>query len=196
MPGPDYPWATYITGAAWHPRPSPTRIEAVLLHAVSLRTPEDLIALRERGDAAYHYAVTDTGAVIQMVPERAWCTAVGRTTRPCYADKRVIHIALDGHPEQPLWPDDQVLACARVVGVLWSVRGRLPVRDAGNVARPHGRLPLIASWPWLQFHELIPRLETPIDVIYRNMTPQSDGDYPEPETAFAPYLDCYTPGTP
>jgi len=190
MPGPDYPWATYITGAKWADRPSPTRIDAVLLHAVSLRSAEDLIALRERGDTAYHYAVTETGAVVQMAPERGWCRAVGKTTRPCYSDKRVIHIAIDGAPDQAEWPDDQVLAVARIVGVIWAVRGRLPVRDAGNVARPQGRIPEITAWPWLHMHQLIPRLETPIDIIYRNMTPQSDGEYPEPEGAFAPYLDC------
>jgi hypothetical protein len=166
MPGPDYPWATYLAGAEWRPRPGLHAIHAVVLHARDLSTPEMIAAMRDDHTLAYHYIALPNGAVIQMVPERGYTTHVGKTRQPTMADRYTIAIALDGEPGQATWPIDQVLAVARILSVTLSVRGVVPVRDAASICAPRGRLPEITSWPWVEMQRRILRLSTPIDRLF------------------------------
>ena len=179
MPGPDYPWATYIPGAVWEPRPARHDLRAIVLHARPLDTPAKLQQLRGAKTGSVHYVITESGAVIQLIPHRGWCRHVGRTHDRRLSDQYTIAIALDGDPHRPSWVDHQVLAAARVISVIWSTHGHLPVRDAGNLASPAGRIPRIEAWPWLEMLSRTLRLDTPIDRIYDAMLADPQPESPE-----------------
>jgi hypothetical protein len=174
MPGPDYPWATYLQGAIWQPRTPPPTIKAVILHARDLSTPAAIAQLRQDLRRAYHYLVTSAGHVLQMIPERGWAPHVGRTRRGAFPDHHTISICLDGLPHQPHWPTEQVAAVAAVLSITFSVRGQIPVRDAGNCCAPTGRIPTLDAWPWLDMAGRILRIDTPIDRIYSMMLDAQD----------------------
>lgn len=166
MPGPDYPWCLYFPGAQWKPRLTPSRIRSVVLHAADLPSPEALQQLIQTKPSAYHYVVTTTGAIIQLVPERGWTPALGPARTAAYADPRSIAIALDGDPQRPIWPDDQILGLSRLLSVVFSVRGQLPVRDAHNVSRFPHRFTELLSFPWHDMSSRIVRLDTPLDRLH------------------------------
>ena len=181
MPGPDYPWAVYLTGAVWHIRATVHKINAIIVHARPLDTPESVGALREHPTTAYHYVVTETGAVIQLAPERGWTTHLGPALEAKYEDRKTIGIALSGDPDQSDWPADQVTGTARLLSVIRSVRGHIPVRDAASICKPTGRIPPITAWPWLDMHRQIIRIATPIDRIYDIL--RDAPDYPPEQFA-------------
>jgi len=169
MPGPDYPWATYIPAGTWKPRQPHFRLTAVVLHARPLGTPEAVDQLIHDRTSAYHYIVTSTGAIIQTVPERGYAHHLGKPTSPRLGDHRTISICLDGNALTDPWPGDQVLATSRILSVLFSTRGPLPVHDAATICSPPGRIAPIHAWPWLQMHARVIRLDTPLQRIYDAM---------------------------
>jgi hypothetical protein len=169
LPGPDYPWATWLSGHPWRPRPNTTTIAAVVLHARPLPTPDDVAALLAERSSGYHYIVLRNGAILQLAPDRGWMPHCYKITRGSPPDHRTIAICLDGAPDQPSWPPDQVTSIAHVLSITYSVRGHLPVRDAGTIAAPLGRIPQLTSWPWLDMQRAIIRLDTPLHEIYNAM---------------------------
>ena len=169
MPGPDYPWATYLPGAIWQPRPGNAAIKAVVLHARHTQSPEQLAALRGDPAASYHYLVTASGGVVQFVPERGMTAAIGRVVHNAPRDRFCIHVCLQGDPQQLTWPDDQVAAVSRLLSVIVSTRGAMPVRDAANLAAPRGRFAELSAWPWIDMLRRVIRLDTPIERIYAAM---------------------------
>lgn len=176
MPGPDYPWSTYIPGAQWCPRPGNAAIRAVALWAQLLDTPEQIAELRLTPDAAYHYVITREGGVIQLVPERGMTRRLTSPRKGAPRDRFLIHICLSGHPQQPAWPPDQVTAVARLLSVIVSVRGAMPVRDGANLSRAGAQAHELTAWPWLDMVRQIIRLDTPIEHIYQAML---GADYPD-----------------
>jgi N-acetyl-anhydromuramyl-L-alanine amidase AmpD len=147
-----------------------------VLHARPLDTPEAVGALRDHPTYAYHYVVTETGAVIQLVPERGWTHHTDPTIEPRMCDRRTLAIALSGDPRQTQWPPEQVLGVARILSVIRAVRGHLPVRDAASICAPTGRIHPIDAWPWLDMHRLTIRIATPIDRIYDILRDSPDYD--------------------
>jgi hypothetical protein len=166
MPGPDYPWAQYFPGATWRPRVTPSRIQSVVVHGRSLNSPQALQHLLDTQPSAYHYVVTAPGAIIQLIPERGWTPALGPARTALYADPRSIAIALDCAENQPEWPPDQTLGLSRLLSVIFSVRGVLPVRDAHNVSKFPHRFPELRTFPWHDLHARIVRLDTPLDRLH------------------------------
>ena len=169
MPGPDYPWATYIPGAQWSPRPGNAAIKAIALWAEPLHTPELVATLRLTPRRAYHYVVTAEGGVIQLVPERGMTSRLTSPRPGGLRDRYLIHIALDGTCDQAEWPIAQVSAVAALLSVITSVRGAMPVRDAFNLSRACDDIREISAWPWLAMVQRVIRLDTPIDRIYAAM---------------------------
>lgn len=194
MPGPDYPWATYIPGGTWQPRRRGARAtqsrkgpqvppHSIVLHARLLDSPERIAALKADPDFGTHYVVCVSGAVIQLIPERGWCRHAGPVTVPVFSDPRSIAITLVGLPDQPSWPLDQVAAVARILSVIFSVHGHLPTADAGSIAAPPGRIHPIDAWPWLEMHARVLKLATPIERIYDAMLRGTPPDQIELDTA-------------
>lgn len=132
-------------------------VTAIILH--STPKPAQLVAQPPAGapSCSAHYHIDESGSVTQHVREARIAFHSSNPKHAMYSDAHTIGITLERTDDTAQWPDQQLLALAKLSAALRIRYGNIPILTHSDTSRPPSHIDDPANFPLLELEVAVQR---------------------------------------